>query len=211
MLVSRAFIQAPSAAAGARARSQGESACPLPGRERQSASRGWCSGALVRAEKRRQAPDQTARTSPGGALRRPAATGRTRVQGRAAEGVLSSHTHKRVHRKRARGTHEKLVAGTGHAACMYTQSRWFVVAFPLHLHLAEGLLLPLPPKAATRRRRLARAAESGQCPHLDPGRGCPGGSAPAAARARSPWLPPSASRPNADPVRPIKSSSQSRN
>ena len=130
-----------------------------------------------------------------GALRRPAATGRTRVQGRAAEGVLSSHTRKRVHRKRARGTHEKLVAGTGHAACMYTQSRWFVVAFPLHLHLAEGLLLALPPKAATRRRRLARAAESGQCPHLDPGRGCPGGSAPAAARARSPWLPPSASRP----------------
>ena len=67
-----------------------ESACPLPGRERQSASRGWCSGAPVRAEKRRQAPDHTARTSPVGALRRPAATGRTRVQGRAAEGVLSS-------------------------------------------------------------------------------------------------------------------------
>ena len=138
-----------------------------------------------------------------GALRRPAATGRTRVQGRAAEGVLSSHTRKRVHRKRARGTHEKLVAGTGHAACMYTQSRWFVVAFPLHLHLAEGLLFPPESgyaAAAARTRSRERSMPSpGPRPRL-PRRQRACGSAcplPVAAAVRKP--------PRADLFLPVKS------
>jgi hypothetical protein len=50
-------------------------------------------------------------------------------------------------------------------------------------HAPESGLIGL-----TRRRRLARAADSGQGPHLDPSRGRPSGSAAAGARARSPGL-----------------------
>ena len=46
----------------------------------------------------------------------------------------------------------------------------------------------------TRRKRLARAAGSSRCPHLDLGRGNRGGSAAVGARACSPGLPPPSDR-----------------
>jgi len=124
---------------------------PQGSRARESEIGGGCFGNPVRAEERRQAPDQTARTSPVGALRSPRSD--------------------RPHPGRP-------LACRGCAAAL---ASW--------QHAPESGLIGLP-----RPWRLARAADSGQGPHLDPGRGHPSGSAAAAARARSLWLPPSASR-----------------
>ena len=130
-------------------------AAPLRGQEARERRRpkvgSLCFGAPVRAEERTQAPDQTARTSPVGALRSPRSD--------------------RPHPGRP-------LACRGCAAAL---ASW--------QHAPESGLIGLP-----RRRRLARAADSGQGPHLDPGRGRPSGSTAAGARARSLWLPPSASR-----------------
>jgi hypothetical protein len=107
-----------------------------------------CCSSEIRASLWRQAPDQTARTSPVGALRSPRSD--------------------RPHPGRP-------LACRGRAAAPASWQR-----------TPESGLSGLP-----RRRRLARAADSGQGPHLDPR---PSGSAAAGARARSLWLPPSASR-----------------